>query len=998
MLIGKNQFFCPLSLSDRPVVSLPISVYKQASMTSPIVTAKSDRQQPPQRQQAPIDISGDAVALVIFDSRVDDLPQLLAGLRPGVSAHVLAPDQDGIEQISELMQQQPTAALTLVAHGFSGGLQLGSGTLELGNLNRYSGQLRSWFRADSPQLTLLACHVAAGDAGSEFVEKLAALTDATVTASAGEIGKGQWPPVAAHTFRQTVLEQYAATLVLTFKEDIKDGTLDGGSEAANRLFGASGVTVSPDGTQVFVTSAVDAALIVFDRDEFGNLTFNQSIRDSFEVEELFGAFGVTVSPDGSQVLVASVGDHSLTVFRRENGTLTQQQLLKDGRGEIERLEGAIDVAIAPDGQQVYVVSLVDSSLTVLDRDASGNLIFRRTFIDGVLGGGDELAGASGVAVSPDGTQILVTSHTDGAITVFDRDASGNLTLRQTIKDGTGDVQSLFGASGVAISPDGQQVYVASATDAALTVFDRNADGTLSFAQVIQDGDGGAELFGGDSDLFASKNVTGLPIIKGFSSVTVSPDGQQVFVVSFADNALTVFDRDTAGRLTFNQVIQDQDGRNGADELAGAVGVAVSPGDQQVFVASINDDALTVFDRDLAPSLLSITRQTPAAVNTDADSLVFRATFDESILNIDPADFSVTGGTTAIITAVTPISATVYDITVSGGDLADFNGTVGLDLAASQDIADPIGNRLPTQEPTVDETYTLTNDSTSTPTTAKLTPLSGLEVTDLGDANTVRLQVDQVNISDVGEILIFSVDTTGRTQIASFSLLEGGQLADAYAPTFSLDNSQVTEGQFLEFELVVNGVTRLATPAAISDTQISLDFGDGTQLIAETFTQTTTTNLLVGDATAIDLSGQTGLVNVEFTVYRAAARANTVGFYTTDFADGGIRDVLTNSTLRPGDAGYREAALASQLEVQLSGENGQVQTFSDTLTGGSFLGIFLVAGGGDPATGEVFFSHAGANANGNDHAKFLGDNTFGFEDLSGLGDGDFNDVVVEFTVS
>ncbi|MEM7063531.1 MAG: DUF4347 domain-containing protein [Cyanobacteria bacterium P01_B01_bin.77] len=962
-------------------------------MTSPIVPAKSDRQQPPPGQQAHID----ATALVVFDSRVDDLPQLLAGLHPGVNAHVLDPQREGIEQISELMHQSPTTSLTLVAHGFPGGLQLGSDTLELGNLKRYSDQLGSWFRTvDRPQLTLLACHVAAGDAGSEFVETVASLTGATVMASAREIGKGHWPPVAAHTFRQTVLEQYAATLVLTFKEDIKDGTLDGGSEAANRLFGASGVTVSPDGTQVFVTSAVDAALIVFDRDEFGNLTFSQSIRDSFEVEELFGAFGVTVSPDGTQVFVASIGDHSLTVFRRENGTLTQQQLLKDGRGAIERLEGAIDVAIAPDGQQVYVVSLVDSSLTVLDRDASGNLTFRRTFTDGLLGGGGELAGASGVAVSPDGTQVLVTSHTDGAITVFDRDVSGNLTLRQTIKDGTGDVQSLFGASGVAISPDGQQVYVASATDAALTVFDRNADGTLSFAQVIQDGDNGAELFGGDSDLFAGTGASGLPTIQGFSSVTVSPDGQQVFVASFADGALTVFDRDTAGRLTFNQVVQDQDGRHGADELAGAVGVALSPNDQQVFVTSITDSALTVFDRDLAPSLLSITRQTPTAVNTDADSLVFRATFDESILNIDPADFSVTGGTTAIVTAVTPISATVYDITVSGGDLAGFNGTVGLDLAASQDIQDPIGNRLPTQEPAVDETYTLTNTPTST--TAKLTPLSGLEVTGLGDANTVRLQVDQVNIANLGEILIFSVDATGRTQIASFSLLEDGQLADAYAPSFSIDNSQVRSGQFLEFELVVNGVTRLATPTAINDTQLSLDFGDGTQLIAETFTQTTTTNLLVGDATAIDLSGQTGLVDVEFTVYRSAARANTVGFYTTDFADGGIHDVLTNSTLRPGDAGYREAALANQLDVQLSGENGQVRTFSDTLTGGSFLGILLVSGSGDPTTSEVFFSHAGANTNGNDHAKLLGDNTFGFEDLSGLGDGDFNDVVVEFALS
>ncbi|MBT9314425.1 DUF4347 domain-containing protein [Leptothoe spongobia] len=963
-------------------------------MTSSMHTAKSDARQPlGQRVQI------DETALAIFDSRVNDLPLLLAGLRPGVSAHVLDPDRDGIEQISELIQHRPTASLTLVAHGAPGELQLGSGHLELGNLEQYSHHLRNWFRtAEASQLTLLACHVAAGDAGMEFVEELSALTGTAVTAAATAVGNGQWPPVAAQTFRRTVLEQYTATLILTFKEEIKDGTLDGGSEAANRLFGTSGVTVSPDGTQVFVTSAVDAALTVFNRDQFGNLTFHQVIRDSFEVDELLGAFGVTVSPDGGQVFVASVGDHSLTVFSRdETGTLTQQQLLRDGRGEIEQLNGAIDVAITPDGQQVFVVSLVDSAITVLDRDASGNLTFRRTFTDG-LGGADQLAGAAGVAVSPDGTQVFVTSHVDGAITVFDRDPSGNLTFRQAIKDGTGDVQSLFGASGVVVSPDGNQVYVASATDASLTVFDRDAAGALTFAQVIQDGDEGAQLFGGASDLFAGTGVANIPTINGFSGVTVSPDGNQVFVTSFADNAITVFDRDAVGRLTLNQVIQDQDGLNGADELAGAVGVAVSPDDDQVFVASITDSALTVFDRDLAPNLLSITRQTPVTTTTDADSLVFRITFDESIQAIDVADFSVTGGTTATVTEVRAVSPTEYDITVSGGDLASFNGTVGLDLAANQDITDPIGNNLPTEEPATDETYTLTNDGTTNPTSpAKLTPVSGLEITGLGDANTVRLLVDQVTIDQIGEILVFSVDSTSRTQIASFSILEGGQLPDSYAPTFSIDNGQVTEGQFLEFELVVNGVTRLATATAISETQISLDFGDGTQLTAETFTQTSTTNLLVGDATAIDLSGQTGIVNVEFTVYREASRANTVGFYSTDFADGSIRDALTGNMLRPGDAGYKDAALANQIDVQLSGENGQARTFSAGLTGGGFLGIFLVADGSNPATGEVFFSHAGANGNSHDHARLLGDNAFGFEDLNGLGDQDFNDTVVQFSI-
>ncbi|MEO1181915.1 MAG: DUF4347 domain-containing protein, partial [Cyanobacteria bacterium J06636_28] len=550
----------------------------------------------------------DETALAIFDSRVDDLPLLLAGLRPGITAHVLDPDRDGIEQISELIHHCPTASLTLVAHGAPGELQLGAGRLELGNLEHYAHHLRSWFRtAEAAQLTLLACHVAAGDAGIEFVEELAALTGTAVSAAATAVGNGQWPPVAAQTFRQTVLEQYTSTLVLTFKEAIKDGTFDGGNEDSNRLFGASGVAISPDGSQLFVTSAIESAVTVFDRDEFGNITFSQTIRDGSNVgpilgsELLAGAFGIEVSPEGNQVFVTSVGDDGLTVFNRDgDGNLSEQQRLRDGRrdpneNDINTLAGAIDVAVTADGAQVFVVSLTDSAITVFDRDASGTLTLRQSIADGQAGA-DELFGASGVAVSPTGDQVFVTSHTDSAITVFDRDASGNLTLRQTIKDGQAGANELFGASSVVVSPDGNQVYVASASDAALTVFDRNADGTLSLAQVLRDNEDGAQLFGGATDIFAGTDVTGFPAINGFSSVTISPDGKQVFVVSFEENGLTVFDRDASGRLTFNQFIQDQDG-NGADELAGALGVVVSPDDQQVFVTGFEDGAITAFNRD-----------------------------------------------------------------------------------------------------------------------------------------------------------------------------------------------------------------------------------------------------------------------------------------------------------------------------------------------------------------------------------------------------------------
>lgn len=109
----------------------------------------------------------------------------------------------------------------------------------------------------------------------------------------------------------------------------------------------------------------------------------------------------------------------------------------------------------------------------------------------------------------------------------------------------------------------------------------------------------------------------------------------------------------------------------------------------------------------APTVTSVLRQTPAAASTNSDTLVFRVTFDEDVQNVDTSDFDASG-TTGDATAVSAVSASVYDVTVSGGDLADLNGTVGLTFNASQNIEDLASNALSNTTPGTDETYTVAN--------------------------------------------------------------------------------------------------------------------------------------------------------------------------------------------------------------------------------------------------------------------------------------------------
>ena len=78
---------------------------------------------------------------------------------------------DGIKQITKTLEQYPhLSSLHIVAHGKPGCLYLGKSQLSLDTLESYTQDLKTWF---SKSLFLYGCQVAAGDAGAEFITKLA---------------------------------------------------------------------------------------------------------------------------------------------------------------------------------------------------------------------------------------------------------------------------------------------------------------------------------------------------------------------------------------------------------------------------------------------------------------------------------------------------------------------------------------------------------------------------------------------------------------------------------------------------------------------------------------------------------------------------------------------------------------------------------------------------------------------------------------------------------
>jgi len=313
---------------------------------------------------------------------------------------------------------------------------------------------------------------------------------------------------------------------LTFVQVLKDGQF-----AVDGLDGARSVAISPDGRHVYVAGELEDAVTVFRREElFGTLSFLETLKDGQNgIDGLDGVKSVVVSPDGGHVYAASSEDDAVTVFRRDaaSGQLTLVEMLKDGQGGIDSLDGAYGLTVSSDGNYVYATGYADETVVVFRRDAStGALTWVQTLEEGV-GGVDGLYLPVAVTLSPDGGNVYATGHWENAVAVFGRDPlSGELTFLQTLKDGAGNVQGLEGAYGMAVSPDGAHLYVTGMRDNALVFFDRDAlDGQLTFNEVLRDGQGG---------------VDGLGQARG---VSLSPDGRHVYVAGYQDGAVAVFGRD-----------------------------------------------------------------------------------------------------------------------------------------------------------------------------------------------------------------------------------------------------------------------------------------------------------------------------------------------------------------------------------------------------------------------------------------------------------------------
>ena len=437
------------------------------------------------------------------------------------------------------------------------------------------------------------------------------------------------------------------------------------------LNGISDVTVSPDGKNVYTASFQSNAISAFTRSATdGTLTFLEThANGNGTITSLLFAFGVTVSPDGNNIYAVSPGNNAVVAFTRNSttGALTLLAEYISGANSIVDLNGPVTLSASPDGLNIYAVTGTSDSIVVFTRNTTtGALTFLESHLDTANNGLSQGFNATSspinnIAISSDNAFFYVTSTDDNSVSMYTRNTTtGALTFSTLYVDDAGGFDGLQGASSLVLSPDGTTLYVSGQLESKVAALSRNTTtGLLTFLEVQTDGTGSITLLG------------------GARSLAMAPDGKSLFVSALNDNAIVTFTRNsTTGALTFSSELADgaTQGSNTVNGLAGVSGMVTDPNSGNLYAAGQGDAGLAVLRLKFPGISLASSSGSYTAGTLTLDSSLTVSDGDST--NLSSAVISVStnflsGDTLAATTTGTSITssfnATTGVLTLSGSD-------------------------------------------------------------------------------------------------------------------------------------------------------------------------------------------------------------------------------------------------------------------------------------------------------------------------------------------
>jgi len=318
--------------------------------------------------------------------------------------------------------------------------------------------------------------------------------------------------------------------------------------------------MSPDGRTLVVVNAGQStqSLQVIDtrtsrvRQTVGYA--NTVVTGTKQAEALY--VGLAWAHDGRTLYASGGGNEKIRVFSVTGQALTERPSLPlpttDNAGKAANLFPA-GIALSRDDSRLYVADNQSDTLTTLDVTATPSRGTVHTVAAGPTAGAavglpaDPYAGHNpfGVALSPDGRKVYVTSQGGSSVSVFD---ASTRALLQVVAVRTHP-------NAVLVDPRSGTVYVANGDDDSVSVLEPDATGAMVSTRTI--------------DL---RPYAGAPVGSNPDGLALSPDGRTLYVANSGNNDVDVIRLAQSRRAeeTLQQATQRRHAARDVDVVAGSI--------------------------------------------------------------------------------------------------------------------------------------------------------------------------------------------------------------------------------------------------------------------------------------------------------------------------------------------------------------------------------------------------------------------------------------------
>ncbi|MBN2104885.1 beta-propeller fold lactonase family protein [bacterium] len=292
--------------------------------------------------------------------------------------------------------------------------------------------------------------------------------------------------------------------------------------------------------------------LIMKRKEAGHLTYVDHLT--------YGSYlkSISISPDGQYAYIISYSEISRFTREESTGVLTFDRKYKFSAFTSEYID-AVSSAISPDGNYLYIADQGEESVVWFKRDLSDGTFqyTNRFYVDDVnMNNTDNVYIVDTITASPDGKHVYVTTRQTPSVLIFRTTESEDQHLVYARRNS-------IGCTGpIAVSPDGNYVYLDDYENNGLSWFTRNP--TWGFLDYV-------------GTYIPEQDVLSNP-----SSIALSPDGNFVYLTpqAYLPNAVAWFSRDlSTGSLSYIGMFSD-------DILGRVSSITVSPDGNYVYVLSL----------------------------------------------------------------------------------------------------------------------------------------------------------------------------------------------------------------------------------------------------------------------------------------------------------------------------------------------------------------------------------------------------------------------------